>query len=115
LVIWFFDLTILKGGLSLIPILGTVAICGALAGHVFGAADAVQSLFQANDSVALTKAILDLISKLADIGVHVMLLIPVVNLPGVIALGIVAKGAGLIGFLVVHFNEDSTQTQGVKK
>lgn len=105
--LWFIDLTILKGGLSLIPIIGNIAISAALIGHAFGAANAVQSIFQAENKAELTKAILDLISKLADVGVHVMLLVPIVSLPGVIVLGIVAKGVGLAGVLFVYVNDEA--------
>ena len=109
--LWFVDLTILKGGLSLIPIIGNVVIGAALVGHVFGAADAVQSIFQAKNGAQLAHGIIILISKVADVALHIILFIPGAGLPAVIVLGIVAKGVGVVAFFVKYYNKESFETQ----
>lgn len=112
----FFSLGVIAtgvGGVGLAPI-----ICIAVAvGYGFLAGDSIQTLANAQKKEEKVKAWIDLASRIANAALFVFLatslivaavatpIAPVISIPIVVSLGLVAAGLGLTSFLYQHYNQ----------
>lgn len=111
----FYNLAKAAAALGKIPVLGAVAavgllpiVCGSLAlGYAFYAGHAIQAILKATNKHQVIKGVIDIVSRVANVALFVLLPIPGINLPAVIVLGIIAKGLGLVSFLYEHYNKQA--------
>lgn len=112
----FFSLGVIAtgiGGVGLAPI-----ICIAVAvGYGFLAGDAIQTLVSSQKKEERVKAWIDLASRIANAALFVFLstslivaavatpIAPVVSVPIIVGLGLIAAGLGLTSFLYKHYNQ----------
>lgn len=101
------------GGVGLAPI-----VCIAVAvGYGFLAGDAIQTLASSQKKEEKVKAWIDLASRIANAALFVFLatslimaavatpIAPVISIPVIVGLGLVAAGLGLTSFLYKHYNQ----------
>jgi len=111
----FYNLGKAAAALGSIPVIGVVAVipllplvCATTAlGYALFAAHSVQNLLKAKNKHQVIKGLIDIISRVANVALFVLIPIPGINLPAVIVLGIIAKGLGLVSFLYEHYNKQA--------
>ena len=110
LVLWLYDISIIKSSLSLIPIIGHIALAAGLVAHTFRAFHAMQMICEAKTTVELTTAVLELSSRILKVALHILLFVPGASVPAVIVLGAVACGLDLAQYFVnYYYPEPSTK------
>lgn len=102
--LWLAELGFYKLGQAAMKIGSTVTcgVCGL--GYLFMAGQAIKQIVTAKNGAQLAQGIIRLISKIADAAVCILFAVPVTCLPAIIVLGIIAKGLGLVSFLIEHYN-----------
>lgn len=111
----FYSLSKAAAAIGRVPVLGAVAsvgllpfVCGAVAlGYALYAGHAIQMLVKAENRHQVIKGCIDIVSRVANVALYILIPIPGVNLPAIIVLGIVAKGLGLVSFLYEHYNKQA--------
>lgn len=109
----FYNLAKAAAAIGSIPVIGVVAaipllpfVCATVAlGYALFAGHALQGLLKATNKHQVVKGVIDIVSRVANVALFVLIPIPGINLPAVIVLGIIAKGLGLVSFLYEHYNK----------
>lgn len=113
----FYNLGLISAKIGGIPFLGAVfkvvssvglgnIVVGAVAfGYASFAADAVNCYDKAKNTEQKTKAAIDIASRVSNVVLYTLLLIPGVGVPSLVVVGVFAKGLGVVSFFYYHFNK----------
>lgn len=87
--------------------LGPIVCVSVAIGYFCLAGDSLQRIIQSDVKEERIKAGIELVSRIADAALHILMIVPGIGLPAIVVLGLVAKGTSLSAFLYGHFTKET--------
>lgn len=105
--LWLAELGFVQLGAVAMTVGSTLVSGFCAGGYAFYAGHAIIEIIQAKNGLQRTKAVIDLISRVASVALCVLFMIPGINVWAFVTLGLVAKGLSVVSFLIEHNNQDA--------